>query len=159
LIKTEKYDENKVFQNVAKKLYNNVNQVSVAASFTEGDHSLREMDLSTLTTQEIMDKIHKHLALEASDINDLLFLRYLDAFPVSMCKREVSPLLSLIIGFHYRLSIPNEGQAKEGLEKISYDDLAEIFGRNKATISDCIKKSEVQWQSFQHQQNHGEVNP
>jgi hypothetical protein len=152
----EEYDEHKLFQNVAKKLFNNVYQVVVAGAFTDENCSHRETNLSTLTVQEIMDKLNGHLAQEVSDINDLLFLRYLAAYPVSMCKRDISPLLSLIIGFHYRLSIPNEGQAKDGLEKISYEDLAEIFGRSKATISDCIKKTEGQWQEFQRQLKNSE---
>ncbi|MGA3289816.1 MAG: hypothetical protein ABSD42_06210 [Candidatus Bathyarchaeia archaeon] len=147
-------DEHELLKSITKKLLNNVNQISVCGVFTEANNPIKETDLSTLTTQEVLDKMNSHLTQEPSDVNSLVFLKYMVSFPVSMCKRDVSPMLSLLIGFHYRLSFPENSMitSKEskdsGLEKISYEDLAEIFGRSKATISDCVNKTEGLWKEF-----------
>jgi hypothetical protein len=79
------------------------------------------------------------------------FLEYLARYPVSICKRDVSPLLKRLIGFHYRLGVPTEQQKLNGAEKVSYDDLSEIFGRSKATISECVNETETEWNEIQRQ--------
>lgn len=110
-----------------------------------------ENNLSTLTVYEIMNKVRDAMAAEPNDVNKMCFLEYLAKYPVSMCKRDVSPLLKRLIGFHYRLGIPTEQQKLNGAEKISYDDLSEIFGRSKATISSCVNETESEWNEIQRQ--------
>jgi hypothetical protein len=97
-----------------------------------------------------MNKIRDVIAANPNDINKTCFLEYLAKYPVSMCKRDVSPLLKRLIGFHYRLGVPDEQQELNGAGKVSYDDLSEIFGRNKATVSVCI--NETEWNEIQRQE-------
>jgi hypothetical protein len=110
-----------------------------------------ENDLSKLTTYEIMNKVRDVIVANPKDVNKMCFFEYLAKYPVSMCKRDVSPLLKQLIGFHYRLGVPTEQQKANGAEKVSYDDLSEIFGRSKATISECVNETETTWNEVQKQ--------
>jgi predicted secreted protein len=38
---------------------------------------------------------------------------------------------------------------ENGAEKVSYDDLSEIFVRSKATISECVNATEGEWREIQ----------
>lgn len=159
-------DEHELYTDLVNLIFNHFNQHMVTRLFTDTDSipdKHKETDLSTLTAQEIMDKINSHLAQDCKEINDEIFLRYLAAFPVSMCKREVSPMLRILIGFHYRFSFPEntpmpvKDEDRKILEKVSYDDLAEIFGRSKATISECILKTEPDWYKYLESVKHEET--
>lgn len=124
-----------------------VYRVSVGLTLVE-DEPLVEEDLSNVTVQEILDKIKDFLNSDPLDEHYIIFVHYLAKYPVSMCKRQVSPVLKLLIGFHYRL-----GQIlKEEYEKVSpvsIVELAQIFGRSKATIHEYIKQTEPLWKEFQ----------
>jgi hypothetical protein len=110
-----------------------------------------ETDLSTLTVYEIVNKVRGVVAANPSDANKMCFFEYLAKYPVSMCKRDISPLLKRLIGFHYRLGMPTEQEKLNGAEKVSYEDLSEIFGRSKATISECVNETENEWKEIQRQ--------
>lgn len=130
-----------------KRVFSDFFKYSVASNLFFDE--LEEADYSTLTVYEIMQKIRGFLAQNPKDINQLIFLQYFAKYPVSMCKRDVSPRLKQLIGFHYRLGLPNEQEIKSGAEKVSYDDLSEIFVRSKATISECVNKTESEWKEVQ----------
>lgn len=64
-----------------------------------------------------------------------------------MCRRNVSSTLRFLIGFHYGLGrIFKKDYSK--VNPVTMDELAEIFGRSKATIHDCIKETEEAWRDF-----------
>lgn len=143
----EQTEKLKLFEPIAKRIFDSVFKVSVASNLT--DPSLEETDYSTLTVSEVVGKIRDFLAQNPRDANQIVFLQYLATYPVSTCKRDVSPRLRRIIGFHYRLGTPDAEQEKNGAEKVSYDDLSEIFVRSKATISECVNKTEFEWKELQ----------
>lgn len=145
--KTEEVGENDLLNALSKRIFNEAFQFSVCEQLTIDE--VMENDFSTLTAQEIIDKIRDHIKQGPSNVNSLVFLKYLAYYPVSMCKREVSPLLKKIIGFHYNLGESNEHlKNKHSIDSISYDDLAEIFGRSKATISEYVNQIQVEWQTY-----------
>ncbi len=132
-----------------KRLQNMIFRLSVANSLA--NVGATETDFSTLTVEEVIEKIRDFLNSEPSDENYEIFLRYLASYPVSMCKRNISPLLQFMIGFHYRLGKPNGEFADNGVKAISYDELAQIFERSKATISECVNKTEDSWKNYQEE--------
>ena len=137
----------KLGEAMIKRVYGDLFKFSVASNLTDLD--LEETDFSTLTVYEVIRKIRDFLAQNPKDINRIIFLEYLGKYPVSMCKRDVSPLLKRFIGFHYRLGDPDRVQRENGAEKVSYDDLSEIFVRSKATISECVNQTESEWKGIQ----------
>jgi len=141
-------DEFTILKKVCEKVFDNLFKIGVASHFWNIE-GLEETDYSTLTVQEIMQKIKDFLTSDPSDASYVIFLNYLARFPVSMCKREVSDKLKLFIGFNYRFGIPTPEQMENGAGQISMDDLAEWFGRSKATVSDYIEKTESAWKGFQ----------
>ena len=145
---SEETEEKQAVEQVSNRDIAKSFQYSVCQQTT--DDELKENDFSTLTAQEIILKIRDHLEQDPTDINSLIFLRYLAFYPVSLCKREVSPLLKKLIGFHYNLGAPDDHlRNKHGVTQVSYDDLAEIFVRSKATISIYVNEFKDEWQSFQ----------
>jgi len=108
-----------------------------------------ELKESPATLNPLM--LHKRLVdvLDAStESNKQVGLAALRYFPVSMCAAQVTDRMRLIIGFFYRLCNSDKQALEDGVEKISYDDLSEIFGRSKSTISDCVTATEEAWQHF-----------
>jgi hypothetical protein len=135
-------DEQKLLEILGKRILSDGFQVSLCNEMLS--EKVKE-SYENLTVQEIMNKIKDFLAQEPSKVNYEIFLKFLSYYPVSMCKREVSPLLRKLIGGCYRLG-RHEPDEESNLDwKISYEDLAEIFCRSKATISDCIVKTEDEW--------------
>ena len=115
----------------------------------------REDDLSNLTVYDIIDKIRQFIESKPSNVDYIIFLEYLANYPVSLCRRKVSPLLRLLIGMQYRLGDPNNGMVakslnKDLLKKVSYSDLSKIFVRSKATISEAVKETEEVWQEWEN---------
>jgi predicted small metal-binding protein len=145
---SEETENNRVQKAVSNRDIADAFQYSVCQQIT--DDEIKENDFSSLTAQEIIEKVRDHLKQEPTNVNSLVFLRYLAYFPVSLCKREVSPLLKKLIGFHYNLGAPDEHLRDEhGVTQISYDDLAQIFVRSKATISQYVDRFKDEWLSFQ----------
>jgi predicted DNA-binding protein YlxM (UPF0122 family) len=136
-----------LFESVMRRIYDDVFKYSVSNYMA--DSELAENDFSSLSVGEIIGKIRDVVASNPSDVNLLIFIRYLAVYPVSMCKRDVSPDLARAIGFHYRFGVPTKEQEANGVKKVSYEDLSEIFGRSKATISDCVNKTESGWNELQ----------
>lgn len=136
---------------VGKKLYNQIFQIMTSDLLL--DDELKE-NPSELTTHEVTDKIRAFMAQNPrNDVFHILFLRYLSFYPVSMCSRDVSPLLRCLIGLHYRLGAPDKEQEQSGAEKTSYEDLSQIFVRSKATVSDCVNRTENLWRNLQQERN------
>lgn len=146
--KPEELDDSDFMKAFKKKMFNESFQYSVCAQLTLEEE--KENDFSRLTVQEIIEKIRDHIKQGPLDVNSIIFLRYLAYYPVSMCKREVSPFLKKLIAFHYGFGDPGEHEKTEhSIEPVSYDDLAEIFGRSKATISEYVNQFRNEWVAFQ----------
>jgi hypothetical protein len=137
----------KLGEAMIRRVYADFFRFCVASNLADLD--LAETDYSTLSVKEIMQKIRDFLAQSPSDINKIIFLHYLADYPVSMCKRDVSPRLRTLIGFLYRFGVPDKQEQEQGAEKVSYDDLSELFERSKATIFECVNQTEFSWREFQ----------
>ncbi len=135
-----------VFDQTARKINQAIYRVSVSLPLTEGEPVVVE-DVSKLTAQMILDKLNEFVVSDPFDEHYIIFLHYLALYPVSMCSRNVSPLLKLLIGFHYRFGQMYQEKFKP-VKPVSMEDLSQIFGRSKATIHECIKATEEQWKGF-----------
>ena len=139
----------KIGEAVIKRVFDDIFKFSAASTLFDCGHE--ETDYSSLTVEELINKIRGFLAQEPKDVNKMIFLHYLAKYPVSMCKRDVSPVLKKLIGFHYRFGIPDTQQQENGAEKVSYEDLSEIFVRSKATISECVNQTEFEWNELRQE--------
>lgn len=146
----DRIDGGALLEKVSLRICQAIYRVSVGLTLTEGEPLVTE-DLSSLTVQEMLDKINDFLDSDPIDENYNIFLNYLAKYPVSMCKRQVSPVLKLLIGFHYRIGqmLKEETQAYKKVNPISIEELAQIFGRSKATVHEYIKQTEPLWKEFQ----------
>lgn len=142
----ESLNKDQLFDKLSFGINQAIYRVGIGLILADAEVSSKE-DLSTLTIQEIVEKIKDFLGSEPKDEHYILFMHYLANYPVSMCKRKVSPTLKYLIGFHYRL-----GQIFKkdygNVSPVSMEELAEIFGRSKATVHDCIKETEGVWKDF-----------
>ena len=129
------------------RMHQSLYRVGVGLVLADGEPVSAER-VSDVTVEEVLDKVKGFLDSNPVDEHYIVFLHYLAKYPVSMCKRQVSPILKHLIGFHYRF-----GQMfKKDYERaraVSMEDLSEIFGRSKATIHECIKDTEENWREFQ----------
>jgi len=118
----------------------------------------RETDYSGLTTKEVFDKIKEFMDNANPKYEDLVFdfWQLIAEYPVSMCERKMSQTLKFLITLFYHYKVPNSRQKdklhqelwdsvreklnKEGL--FSYEELAILFMRSKASIHDAIKARE-----------------
>jgi len=142
----ERINRDELLDKVSLRINQAVYRISVGLTLTE-DGPLVVENLSSLTLQEILDKIKDFLNSDPLDEHYNVFLHYLVNYPVSMCKRKVSPALRYLIGFHYRLAqMLKKDYGK--VNPVTMEELAEIFGRSKATIHDCIKETEGAWKDF-----------
>lgn len=138
-----------VLEAMGKKVWNMLFRVSIARQLNDSGYD--EPNISVLTVHEVIDKIREFVNSNPSDESYEVFLRYLACYPVSMCKRQVTPLLKFLVGMHYRLGVPNKEQKQRGIKAVTYDELAQVFGRSKATISECIHETEVYWKEYQNE--------
>jgi hypothetical protein len=115
--------------------------------------SQRESNLADLATQQIIDKIkafyvrYEKDRSEVSDFAEGYFLELLAYFPVSMCSYSMSEDLKLVIALIYFSSKPTEQELEkenDPWEGYSYEDLALVFDRSKATIHQSIKQKEAE---------------
>jgi len=137
----------KLLERTSLRIYQAVYRVNVGLTLTEGK-SLIEEDLASLGVQEILEKIEEFINSEPDDEQYIVFMHYLAKYPVSMCKRNVSRLLRFLIGFHYRYGQLLKEKHFKTVKPVSMEELAQIFGRSKATIHECIKDTEEQWKEF-----------
>lgn len=134
-----------LLRRLSSRIYQAVYRVSVGLSLA--DSGVLKEDLSAMKVEEMLDKIRDFVSSDPRDEHYIVFLHYLLNYPVSMCRRNVSPTLRFLIGFHYRLGHifkKDYGRANP----VTMEELAEIFGRSKATIHDCIKETEGAWKDF-----------
>ncbi|NIO36302.1 hypothetical protein GTO27_01210 [Candidatus Bathyarchaeota archaeon] len=139
-------DRHKLLQETSLRIYQAIYRVDVGRALTNYDRAVAE-DPSSLTVHEVLGKISDFVDSEPVDENYIVFLHYLAKYPVSMCKRHVSPLLRFLIGFHYKLGQMFKEDYKK-VKPVSMEELAEIFGRSKATIHKCIEETEAEWKNF-----------
>lgn len=132
---------------VAHRFYQAAYRVNVGLLFTEGEPAVKE-DLANVTVNEIMEKIAEFADSNPLDEHYIVFLHYLAKYPVSMCKRKVSKLLKLLIGFHYGYGQMFKEEHYKKVKPVSMEELSQIFGRSKATIHECIKDTEEYWKEF-----------
>ena len=84
------------------------------------------------------------------------FWQLINKYPVSMCERKMSPTLTFLITLFYHYKIPKVKQKDEKHQELwdsvrekfnkqafySYEQLAILFMRSKASIHDAIKARE-----------------
>jgi len=140
-------DRTELLEKVSKRIFQAVYRVDVGLTLAEGAPFVEE-DLSSLTVQEILDKIKDFLKCDPIDEHHIIFLHYLVNYPVSMCKRSVSQTLKFLIGFHYRLGEEFKKEPFKEAKTVSMEELAEIFERSKATIHECVSETETSWKEF-----------
>jgi predicted DNA-binding protein YlxM (UPF0122 family) len=118
-----------------------------------------ETDYSSITAQQIMDKIKAFYdrfekeSLEISDFGEGYFLEFMANYPVSMCSSHMTEALKLVVAIVYFDSKPSEEAKKCEMERsealgiksdvwdgYSFDELALVFDRSKATIHECIRQ-------------------
>lgn len=134
-----------LLRRLSSRIHQAVYRVSVG--LTLADCEVSKEDLSAIKVEEMLDKIRDFVSSDPRDEHYIVFLHYLLNYPVSMCRRNVSPTLRFLIGFHYRLGhIFKKDYGKAN--PVTMEELAEIFGRSKATIHDCIKETEGTWKDF-----------
>ena len=136
-----------LLEKLAQRIYRAIYRIQVGIPFTEGESVVKE-DLSNVTVKEIIDKIKEFADSDPLDEHYSVFLRYLARYPVSMCKRNVSRLLKFLVGFHYRYGQMLKEEHFKTVKPVSMEELAQIFGRSKATIHECIRDTEDQWKEF-----------
>lgn len=142
----ESLDKDQLFDKLSFRTNQAIYRVGIGLILADAEVS-SNTDLSTLTVQEILEKIKDFLSSDPKDEHYIIFMHYLANYPVSMCKRKVSPQLKCLIGFHYRLGQMLKKEYGK-VSPLSMEELSEIFGRSKATIHDCIKETEGAWNSF-----------
>lgn len=145
----ETIDRDELLEKLSCRIIQAIYRVGVGLTLAEGEPFVKE-DLSSLTVQEILEKIKDFLKSDPIDEHYNIFLHYLANYPVAVCRRQVSPFLKYLIGFHYRIGqmYREEYQDYRKVTPVSMQELAEIFGRSKATIHGCIKETEEAWNKF-----------
>jgi len=145
----ERIDSNELLEKALQRIKQTLYRIDIGFTLADGEPVISE-NLSKVSTQEIVDKIRDFVNTNPIDENYNIFLHYLANYPVSMCKRQVSSLLKLLIGFHYRFGqmFKDDYETYKNVDSISIRELAEIFGRSKATIHECIQNTEEQWKDF-----------
>jgi len=123
---------------------------------------IRETGFEKLIAKDIMGKISEFMIKANPKHEDLVFdfWQLMADYPVSMCERRMSDTLTFLITLFYHYKIPyvkqkdaihqelwdamREKYNKEGCSlRYSYEDLAIIFMRSKASIHDAIKDREA----------------
>jgi hypothetical protein len=128
----------------------------------------KETFLGDLVAQQIVDKItsfHERLNREAflgiAPFAESYFLNLIALYPVSMCNRNMTETLKLVVSLFYFGSQPTETEKKKRLKDeveckelfpsitpsrvyggYSYDDLAMMFDRTKSAIVEAIKQKQ-----------------
>ena len=118
----------------------------------------RETDYSNLTTKQVFDKIKEFMDNANPKHEELIldFWQVINEYPISMCERKMSPTLTFLITLFYHYKIPKVKQKDEKHQELwdsvrekfneqgffSYEQLAILFMRSKASIHDAIKARE-----------------
>ncbi|MCK4478861.1 hypothetical protein KAU88_10125 [Candidatus Bathyarchaeota archaeon] len=140
-------DRREATKRVGQNILQGIHNINVGDILVNLEHLTSKEDLSSLTTQEIIDKVKAFTESHHRDEFYDIFLHFLANYPASMCKRKVSPTLKYLIGFYYRLSRMLKKEYGD-VSPISMEELSEIFGRSKATIHECTRATEGAWNDF-----------
>lgn len=140
----------KYVEDMGKRLMNREFRQTIPLFYFADPH-IWENNFTQVTVTELISKMRDFLASKPKEVNYSTFLYYMAYFPVSMCKRSLSPLLKKVIGFHYQFGIPTEKEYIALIKSVSMDELAEIFGRSKATIHECVKATAPEWKKMQEE--------
>lgn len=111
-----------------------------------------------LTIEEIFYKIEEFMSNANPKHEDLVFdfWQLIRQYPVSMCKRQMSDTLKLVINLFYHYKPPKINLQDRDMNELyqamrqqwkglySYETLAIIFCRSKASIHDAIKEKEAE---------------
>ena len=100
-----------------------------------------------LKAKDILEKIRNIAHTQAFDWKRTLlsshdlFLTLLSHYPESICTREISDKLKLIIALiHEEFTLPADKDYPKELVYLSYETLGIMFGRSKASIFQAIKE-------------------
>lgn len=96
-----------------------------------------------LKAKDIMDRIRgfykrKTANENASEFFPEDFLNFLYRYPESLCERTISEKLKLIIALYYQEALDSIADVNDGWKGYSYEDLAILFDRSKASIFQAI---------------------
>ena len=144
--KLENMTKDELLEELLKKAKNDMWKYEAAAIFFQ-DYC--ETDLSSLTVAELVTKIRAFVESDPDRVDCLIFLNFLARYPVSMCKRDISYRLKRMIGFTYYYGIPDDSPEKEGITGVSFEQLAKIFDRSKASVSMAVKETYSEWMTCQ----------
>jgi hypothetical protein len=111
-----------------------------------------ETELGNLTAKQLLDKINAFYQRYSDESNladeaEGYFLQFLAAYPVSMCSYNMTESLKLTIALVYFDNKPTEDEKRkenDQWEGYSYEDLALIFDRSKASIHAAIEQKETE---------------
>jgi len=81
---------------------------------------------------------------ETADFAEGYFLELLFNYPKSMCNRHMTDMLKLLIALIYFESKPPPEEEKPLWQGFSYEDLALMFDRSKASIHEAIRQKEAE---------------
>ncbi len=107
----------------------------------------KETDLANLTAKQIIDKIegfYRRVLSNWDDFSEGNFLELLASYPVSMCSYTMTEPLKLIVALLYFESKPENHKINNSWKGYSFDELAVIFDRSKATIHEAINQKELE---------------
>jgi hypothetical protein len=116
----------------------------------------KETDFPNLTAQQLIEKIRafyvrlekeKHDPILNDGLAESIFLELMAYYPVSMCDYNMTESLKLTVALFYFDSKPTEKELaveNDPWKGYSFEDLALIFDRSKATIHQTIKQKEAE---------------
>ena len=103
-----------------------------------------------LTAKDIMDKVRSfYMRLEKShgeicDYAEAYFLDLLYHYPKSLCSRNMTETLKLVMALIYFQSKPEPEDPKPLWDGFSYEELSVIFDCSKATVHEAIRQKEAE---------------
>ena len=105
-----------------------------------------------LTAKDIMDKIRSFYrrfekpigSADTKEYAEGYFLELLYYYPKSMCSRQMTDTLKLLMALIYFESKPETKEEKLLWKGFSYEDLSLIFDCSKATVHEAIRQKEAE---------------
>jgi len=111
-----------------------------------------------LTAEDIMDKVRsfylrleKNTHSEIADYAESYFLELMLNYPKSMCNRHMTETLKQLIALFYIDSKPEAEEEEPAWNGFSYEDLAIVFDRSKASIHEAIRQKEGEVKQFREE--------
>jgi hypothetical protein len=141
-------DEYSAMYEVCKKVLSNLFRLQIA-EMVYNLEEFDETDYSQVSSAAIIQRIKEFLSTDPSEISCTIFLNLIARYPIGMCSPHPSPILKSIMGFIYHAGQPTPQQEKEGIEKVSMEEVSEWFLRSKATIKEYVDTTEGIWKEIQ----------